>query len=197
MVPGASNKVIEMIRVSLLQRRVNAGRAHEVFLVVPASDVEVGHGSVLQIRGYGMLLPEIVVWMLDEVVPSGQLPVEVALVRTGKCAKPQVPGVSVVLIEVEVSVLLLRAFEQGGVLEAIAQAERAVVMEVIIDEHVIGGCLLAGCLQCGMRIKQRLGHQPARIGNYRVARRRCGRPALSELGVKVSLHPAQALRTPL
>src|SRR6266576_2778882 len=156
MVPGASNKVIDMIRVSLLQRRVNAGRAHEVFLVVPASDVEVGHGSVLQIRGYGMLLPEIVVWMLDEVVPGGQLPVEVALVRIGKCAKPQVPGVSV---------LLLRAFEQGGVLEAIAQAERAVMMEVIIDEHVIGGCLLAGCLQCGMRIKQRLGHQPARIGN--------------------------------
>ena len=29
---------------------------------------------------------------------------------------------------------------------------------------------------------------------YRVARRPCGRPALSELGVKVSLHPAQALR---
>src|SRR5207302_4710542 len=33
--------------------------------------------------------------------------------------------------------------------------------------------------------------------SYRVARRPCGRPALSELGVKVSLHPAQALRTPL
>ena len=32
---------------------------------------------------------------------------------------------------------------------------------------------------------------------YRVARQPCGRPALSELGVKVSLHPAQALRTPL
>src|SRR5208283_4352427 len=31
----------------------------------------------------------------------------------------------------------------------------------------------------------------------RRARRPCGRPALSELGVKVSLHPAQALRTPL
>jgi len=35
------------------------------------------------------------------------------------------------------------------------------------------------------------------VTNYRVARRPCGRPALSELGVKVSLHPAQALRTPL
>jgi hypothetical protein len=32
---------------------------------------------------------------------------------------------------------------------------------------------------------------------YRVARRPCGRLALSELGVKVSFHPAQALRTPL
>src|SRR5437879_975472 len=36
-----------------------------------------------------------------------------------------------------------------------------------------------------------------RIEDYRVARRPCGRPALSELGVKVSLQPAQALRTPL
>ena len=34
------------------------------------------------------------------------------------------------------------------------------------------------------------------VDNYRVARRARGRPALSELGVKVSLHPAQALRTP-
>jgi hypothetical protein len=31
--------------------------------------------------------------------------------------------------------------------------------------------------------------------DYRVARQPCGRLALSELGVKVSLHPAQALRT--
>jgi hypothetical protein len=38
---------------------------------------------------------------------------------------------------------------------------------------------------------------PSVEGLYRVARRPCGRPALSELGVKVSLHPAQALRTPL
>jgi hypothetical protein len=35
------------------------------------------------------------------------------------------------------------------------------------------------------------------VDNYRVARRPCGRPALSELAVKVSLHPAQALRMPL
>ena len=36
-----------------------------------------------------------------------------------------------------------------------------------------------------------------RADYYRVARRPCGRPALSELGVKVAFHPAQALRTPL
>jgi hypothetical protein len=40
-------------------------------------------------------------------------------------------------------------------------------------------------------------HFDDRTDEYRVARRPCGRPALSELGVKVSLHPAQALRTPL
>jgi len=37
-----------------------------------------------------------------------------ALVSIGKCRKPQVPGVSVVLIEVEVSVIS-SSFEQGGV----------------------------------------------------------------------------------
>ena len=45
------------------------------------------------------------------------------------------------------------------------------------------------------------GFSPARtptsIAANRVARRPYGRPALSELGVKVSPHPAQALRTPL
>ena len=40
-------------------------------------------------------------------------------------------------------------------------------------------------------------HFDDRMNENRVARRPCGRPALSELGVKVSLHPAQALRTPL
>ena len=40
-------------------------------------------------------------------------------------------------------------------------------------------------------------HFHDRMNEYRVARRPCGRPALSELGVKVSPHPAQVLRTPL
>jgi hypothetical protein len=39
-----------------------------------------------------------------------------------------------------------------------------------------------------------LGKQP---NYYRVARQPRSCPALSEPGVKVSLHPAQALRTPL
>ena len=33
--------------------------------------------------------------------------------------------------------------------------------------------------------------------SFRIGRRPCDRTALSELGVKVSLHPAQALRTPV
>src|ERR1700723_866792 len=81
MVPRASDEIIEMIRIGLFQRRVNAGWAHEVFLIVPASDVQIRHGSVLQIGGYGMLLPEVMVWMLDEVVPGGQISVEVTLIR--------------------------------------------------------------------------------------------------------------------
>ena len=40
-------------------------------------------------------------------------------------------------------------------------------------------------------------HFDDRMNEYRVARRPCGRPALSEPGVKVSPHPAQVLRTPL
>ncbi len=44
----------------------------------------------------------------------------------------------------------------------------------------------------GTELRGAAGHH-----HYRVARRPYGRPALSELGVKVSPHPAQALRTPL
>jgi hypothetical protein len=56
-------------------------------------------------------------------------------------------------------------------------------------------CGTANLLQ---RSREPLARVDAKRGDhYRVARRPCGRPALSELGVKVSLHPAQALRTPL
>src|SRR5580704_629418 len=57
-----------------------------------------------------------------------------------------------------------------------------------------------GNLSCDSRtapVGITLLHFDDRVNEYRVARRPCGRPALSELGVKVSLHPAQALRTPL
>ena len=38
-------------------------------------------------------------------------------------------------------------------------------MEVVINEHVVGRCLLTGSFQRGMRLKQRLRHQPTGIGN--------------------------------
>src|SRR5204862_4523103 len=70
-VPRTSDKKVEVLRVGLFEFGVNSRRANEVFLVVPASNVEVGYARMLQIRGYGMLLPKIVVWMLDKVVPRG------------------------------------------------------------------------------------------------------------------------------
>src|ERR1700719_4225187 len=46
------------------------------------------------------------------------------------------------------------------------------------------------------RFRPRVSDVLLQVRNYRVARRPCGRPALSELGMKVYLLPAQALRTP-
>ena len=69
MVPRTSDEVVQMPGIRLLQRGINARRADEVFLIVPAGDIQVWNGSVFQICGHGMLLPKIVVWMLNEVVP--------------------------------------------------------------------------------------------------------------------------------
>src|SRR5207248_2149551 len=90
---------------------------------------------------------------------------KVTCVSVRNCAKSQIPGVGVVLIELEVGILLFRSFQQSGVLESITQAESAIVVEVVIDEHIVWGGLLADGLQRGMWIKQRLSHQPARIRN--------------------------------
>jgi hypothetical protein len=63
-------------------------------------------------------------------------------------------------------------------------------IELRVNQHALG-----------VRVPQGDNLRPAllrKLLSYcRVARRPCGRPALSELGVKVSFHPAQALRTPL
>lgn len=62
-------------------------------------------------------------------------------------------------VERERSAQVLRALQQGGVFDAVAQAERTIVMPVIVDEHVIRRGSLAGRLECRMRFQQRLVHQ--------------------------------------
>src|SRR6202030_1769257 len=73
----------------------------------------------------------------------------------------------------------------------------AVVMVTTVAVTVV---MVTAVADTKSAISSRLGEKgwpkPAFLFD-RVARRSCGRPALSELGVKVSLHPAQALRTPL
>jgi hypothetical protein len=76
--------------------------------------------------------------------------VKIFLVGVGKRAERQIPIVGVGAVEREVIVLFRGGFEQGRVLESVAQAKGAVVMEVVAQE-LVGGeacsmtALRAGC----------------------------------------------------
>ena len=59
----------------------------------------------------------------------------------------------------------LARFHHGGILKAVAQAEGAVVVEVVSQEHVGGRSLLGDRLQRGVRFEHRHHGQPAAVGN--------------------------------
>ena len=76
-VPRPDDEAVEVLRIVLLERRVDLERAEEVLLVPPAGDVQRRHGDLAQVRDHGLLLPErVVVGVRDEVVPGRDLAVE-------------------------------------------------------------------------------------------------------------------------
>ena len=100
--------------------------------------------------GEGLLLPEgVPVRMGDQIVPARDLAVEVAVVRLRERPEREVPLVGVLAIELELRVGLLARLDQGRVLEAVAQAERAVVVGVVADELVGGDAASTTALSAG------------------------------------------------
>ena len=102
--------------------------------------------------------------MLDEIVPGRDLALEVRRVGVRQRAQPKIPLEGVATVEREGSVLL-RGFHHRGVLEAVAEPEGAVVMEVVAQEHVGRRRLGRGGLECRVRFEQGHHRQPARVGD--------------------------------
>ena len=150
--PRPHDEIILVRRVVLLQLAVDRDGAVEILLVPPASHIEGGHGDACEVRPHRLPLPEaVVIGMLGEIRPSGQpLLLEHFRLDVRERAEAEVPFVGVVAAKVEVGVLL-RGLGEVRVLEAVAQPECAVVVEVVADEHVGGRGLRAHGAKRGMR----------------------------------------------
>src|SRR5207247_3201008 len=83
--------------------------------------------------------------MGNEVIPGRQLPVKVFRVGIRKRAKPQIPLIGVISIELKVCEYI-RSLQLIRILETIAQSEGPVMMKIVAEKHVGGRCQLGGCL---------------------------------------------------
>jgi hypothetical protein len=165
MVPGTDHEDAAVALVDLLQGFVDLQRAVEVLLVPPAGHVQRGHGDAREVRRHRLPLPErVVVGMAGEVVPRGPLSLEEPGVHVREGAEREIPLIGVVAIELEV-LDRVRGLEGIDVFEAVAQAEGAVVVEVVADPHVGRGGLGRDGLDGGMRVQHRHHGEPAAVGD--------------------------------
>ena len=164
-VPRPDDESVQIARVVLLERVVDRQRAVEVLLVPPAGHVQRRYLDVPDVRDHRLPLPEVVVVrMLDEVVPGRNLSVEEEGVDVGERAQRQVPAVGVVPIEAEL-LELLSALELVGVFEAVAQAKRSVVVEVVAEPHVGGRGLRRDRRERRVRLERPHDRRPAPVGD--------------------------------
>ena len=155
--------------VEFFERLINLQRSIEIFLIPPSGNIEIRYEirniGLLQIRRHCLPLPElVVVGMLHEIVPSGQLLVHILLVEIRNRSQPQKPVEGIEAIEIE-SLVLLGCFHSRRILQAVAQPERAVMMEIVTQVHVGRRGLLGNSFQRRMRIDHRHHSQPPAIGN--------------------------------
>ena len=102
--------------------------------------------------------------MIDEVVPAGKRLLEESAVGVGKRSELQVPLEGVVAIDERRRARdLLGRLHHVGVFEAVAQAKRTVVVEVIPQPHVRRRCLLHDSRERRMRIERSHHRQPSRV----------------------------------
>src|SRR5581483_1580397 len=149
-----------------LEQLVDLLGAVKILLVPPAGYVQIGHGGNAQVGVERLAAPEeVAIGMVNEIVPGGNLAFEIFLIGIGQRAETEIPLVSVVAVELEIGVGFLGGLQQRGVFKTVAQAEGAVVMEVVAEEHVGGRGLLGNSLKRRMGVDQRHGRRPAGIGD--------------------------------
>ena len=160
-VPRADDQVIELPPVILLERLVDLHRAVEVLLVEPARDVERRDRRLLEVVRGRAPLPEAVEGrVLDEVLPRRQRRGEEVRER----ALLEVPLEGVVLVKLRLAPPL-GALDADDVLVAVAQAEAALVEEVVAEPGVAHGRLRRERLERRVRLEQRHDRQPPRVGD--------------------------------
>src|SRR5580692_3369309 len=152
-----------MIGIVFLEEFVNLHRAVGIFLIPPASDVEIWHGWFLEDVRHGFLLPEsVVIVMRDEILPGGQGTVDVVLVGVGERAEAQIPLVGVELIELK-NEICFAGLHHGGVFEAVTESAGALVMNIDAEKHVGGGSLFGNGFQRGMGLEHAHYGDPASV----------------------------------
>ena len=164
-IPGPDDEEVQVVRIVLLERRVDRERPVEVLLVPPSRHVERRDPDLAEVRHHRLPLPEgVVVRVRDEVVPRRDLPVEVLRVHVRERAEREVPVVGVVPREAEL-LELLRALELERVLERVAQPEGPVVVEVVAEPHVGRRGLRRDRPERGVRLEGAHDRGPALVGD--------------------------------
>ena len=154
-----------MRRVVFFEGVVDPDGAVEIFLIPPSRHIERRHLHLVDVRNHRLALPELVVIrMRDKIVPRRNLSVKIPRVDAAERTEREVPAERVVAIEREL-LHVLAAFHHCGVLEAVAQTERAVVMKVVAQPHIRRGRLRRDRLQRRVRLESPHDGGPAIVGN--------------------------------
>ena len=118
-VPRADHKVVQVIGVVPFKQLINFQRPVEILLVPPAAHIQIRHLGRADVWLERLFPPELViVGMADEVVPGGQLAMEVAFIHVGERAQIQVPPIGVRAVELEIGIGFLGGFQKRGVLDS-------------------------------------------------------------------------------
>src|SRR5579871_5200362 len=132
MIPRSRHEIVATIAIVGLHLLVDLLRSVEILLIPPAGHMHDRDLYSVEIGSERQPLPErIVIGVMEEILPSGQLSVEILLVRIGERSEIQIPIVGVAAIELEAVIFGRTGLQHRGVFEALAQAKSAVVMKVV------------------------------------------------------------------
>ena len=198
-VPGTHYEHALCARVLLLEGLVDLHRAVEVFLVPPPRHVQGRHFDTGQVGRDGLPLPEgVVVGVGDEIVPARHLALEKSCIDIREGAQAEVEVVGVVAVELEAGVLLPGGFERVNVLEAVAQTEGPLMMEIVAHPHVGRRSLGRDRLHRGMGVEHGHHGEPASVADAQhphapVALRGLQEPLHRVVGVAAFVHGLRVL----